>query len=62
MGGAEFAAGSGLRGMADRVMALGGSMELDSPAGEGTRIEARLALEGRGVGHGALRTAQRVDE
>jgi signal transduction histidine kinase len=47
VGGADLAAGSGLRGMSDRVVALGGTLELDSPSGEGTRIEARLALDGR---------------
>ena len=34
--------GEGLRGLADRVEALGGTLELDSPAGRGTRLRARI--------------------
>jgi signal transduction histidine kinase len=37
-------AGSGLRGLADRVEALGGVLQLDSPAGQGTRLMAELPL------------------
>jgi len=40
VGGADPAAGSGLRGLADRVEALDGRLELDSPAGAGTRVRA----------------------
>jgi signal transduction histidine kinase len=36
--------GTGLRGLADRVEALGGSFTLDSPPGEGTVIRAVLPL------------------
>jgi signal transduction histidine kinase len=39
-GGADPAAGSGLRGLADRAAALGGRLDIHSPAGEGTRIVA----------------------
>lgn len=44
-GGADPAAGSGLRGLADRVAALDGRMELISPPGGGTvlRVELRCA-------------------
>jgi len=34
--------GSGLRGLADRVEALGGGLTLDSPQGAGTRLRAEL--------------------
>jgi signal transduction histidine kinase len=34
--------GSGLEGLRDRVEAIGGTLEIDSPAGEGTRIAAVL--------------------
>jgi len=44
VGGAEVRAGSGLRGLADRVEALGGSLSVDSPGGEGTRLAARVPL------------------
>ena len=37
--------GSGLRGLADRVAALGGRMMIDSPSGGGTRILADLPLD-----------------
>jgi PAS domain S-box-containing protein len=37
--------GGGLRGLADRVAAVGGSMRIDSPSGGGTRIAATLPLE-----------------
>jgi signal transduction histidine kinase len=43
-GGADPSAGSGLRGLADRVSALGGMLEIESPAGEGTAVTARLTL------------------
>ena len=36
--------GPGLRGLADRIEALGGRLEVDSPPGTGTRISARLPL------------------
>jgi hypothetical protein len=42
VGGADPARGSGLRGIADRVAALGGTMTLDSPTGLGTRLVAEL--------------------
>ena len=41
-GGADPAAGSGLRGLADRVAAIDGTLEVISPAGRGTRVIARL--------------------
>jgi PAS domain S-box-containing protein len=40
VGGADPATGSGLRGLADRVEALGGSLEVVSPAGAGTALRA----------------------
>lgn len=42
VGGADPATGSGLRGMADRVEALGGSLEVVSPAGAGTSLRAEI--------------------
>ena len=44
-GGAALAAGTGLRGLQDRVEALGGSLELSSPIGEGTRLCATIPLD-----------------
>lgn len=43
-GGAD-AEGSGLRGLADRVEALGGRLELESPPEGGTRLSALIPLE-----------------
>ncbi len=42
IGGADPARGSGLRGMVDRLAALDGGLAVDSPAGGGTHIEARI--------------------
>jgi signal transduction histidine kinase len=42
VGGTDPKQGSGLRGLADRVSALGGTLEIASPAGEGTTIRARV--------------------
>jgi len=44
IGGASIDAGSGLRGMADRASALGGSLSVESPAGAGTRVSVDLPL------------------
>ena len=44
VGGADPTAGSGLRGLSDRIAALDGELELDSPRGEGTTLRARLPL------------------
>jgi len=49
IGGAAPAAGSGLRGLADRVSALGGRLEIESPEGRGTTIRARIAAAGAGA-------------
>jgi signal transduction histidine kinase len=43
-GGADATTGSGLRGLADRVEALAGTFEVDSPAGEGTRVRAAFLV------------------
>jgi signal transduction histidine kinase len=43
-GGAEPEAGTGLRGLDDRVNSLGGRIEVHSPPGMGTRVSARLPL------------------
>ena len=42
VGGADPATGSGLRGLADRVEALGGSLEIVSRAGAGTSLRAEI--------------------
>jgi signal transduction histidine kinase len=47
VGGADPADGTGLRGLADRLQILGGSLDVASPAGAGTRITARIPLVAR---------------
>jgi len=42
VGGAATTGGSGLRGLADRVEALGGRLRLDSPIGSGTTVHAEI--------------------
>jgi len=44
-GGADLLAGSGLRGLADRVAAVGGHLEVDSTKRSGTRIHAEIPCE-----------------
>jgi signal transduction histidine kinase len=41
-GGAHPDHGSGLNGLADRVASIGGSLRIDSPPGDGTRIQAQI--------------------
>ena len=54
-GGADPAGGSGLRGLVDRVEALGGRLRIDSPPGRGTRLTAQLPLA-QATGTGMLAT------
>jgi signal transduction histidine kinase len=44
VGGADLSRGSGLRGLADRVEALGGTLHVDSPPGHGTRLVAEIPV------------------
>jgi PAS domain S-box-containing protein len=44
VGGADESGGSGLRGLADRVEALGGRLVVTSPVGEGTAVRAQLPV------------------
>ncbi len=41
-GGASILSGTGLRGLADRVEAVGGRFQVDSPPGRGTHLRAEL--------------------
>ena len=45
IGGADAAHGSGLRGLGDRVAALDGTLSLDSPPGDGTRLHVEIPCE-----------------
>jgi signal transduction histidine kinase len=44
VGGADPGRGSGLRGLADRVSALDGTLELRSPHGAGTLLRAEIPV------------------
>src|SRR6478609_4950437 len=44
-GGATVAGGTGLRGLIDRLAVLDGRLEVTSPDGEGTRLEAHIPCE-----------------
>ena len=45
VGGAAPEGGSGLVGLADRVEALGGTIKVHSPAGQGTRLQIDLPID-----------------
>ena len=45
IGGADTEQGSGLRGLADRVEAIGGRLQVWTPHGRGTRVRAELPCE-----------------
>jgi signal transduction histidine kinase len=49
VGGADLGRSSGLRGLADRVEALGGEFFLESTPGAGTRLRAELPVAGDAV-------------
>ena len=45
VGGADLGKGSGLRGLADRIEALGGQLSVRSPIGGGTRLDATIPVD-----------------
>ena len=44
-GGASVEGGTGLRGLIDRLAVIDGRLELTSPVGQGTRLEAHIPIE-----------------
>jgi signal transduction histidine kinase len=44
VGGADGARGTGIRGLRDRVAAIGGTLTVDSPSGQGTLVVAELPI------------------
>jgi signal transduction histidine kinase len=46
IGGADPGQGSGLIGLSDRIDALGGSLQLTSPTGDGTTLQVEIPLAG----------------
>jgi signal transduction histidine kinase len=59
-GGADPGHGSGLRGLAERLEALGGCLELDSPPGAGTILIGQLPLGTSMPGRVSTRTRPRA--
>ena len=49
VGGADPARGSGIRGLADRIETLGGTLRVESAPGHGTRLAAEIPLGGETV-------------
>jgi signal transduction histidine kinase len=54
IGGADPTRGTGLRGLVDRVEALGGVLRVTSEPGRGTTVRAELPLTVRAVAAGAV--------
>jgi signal transduction histidine kinase len=50
VGGADLGNGSGLQGLEDRVGALDGCVDIDSPAGSGTTVMATIPLDATAAG------------
>ena len=48
IGGADTARGTGLRGLSDRIEALGGRLTVESPGSDGTRLTGELPIGGDG--------------
>ena len=44
VGGADAGRGTGLRGLADRIEALGGRLHIESPPGQGTSVRADVPI------------------
>jgi signal transduction histidine kinase len=44
-GGADPGQGSGLIGLSDRILALGGTFQITSPAGDGTTLLVEVPIE-----------------
>jgi signal transduction histidine kinase len=44
VGGVDIGSGSGLRGLQDRLAAVDGRLDIDSPAGRGTRLTGRIPV------------------
>jgi signal transduction histidine kinase len=53
VGGADPGTGSGLRGLVERVHAIGGRLRVTSPPGQGTRLRAHLPTHAAGSLNGS---------
>ena len=57
-GGATTGGGSGLRGLSDRLEAIGGAIAIESPPGGGTVVRARIPLGGGRRDYGAVSSSR----
>ncbi len=62
VGGAELERGSGLRGLVDRVQAVGGVLDLTSPLGRGTRLSVQLPAKVLGSLNGHRTSGDRDEQ
>ena len=62
VGGADPNLGSGLRGLADRVEALGGRLSVESPRGAGTRLVAEIPTRDAALSGSVVDAAPGLDE
>jgi signal transduction histidine kinase len=62
VGGADLGNGSGLQGLEDRVGALDGCVDIDSPPGGGTTVMATIPLSAPDPGRAAARPALSPDQ
>jgi signal transduction histidine kinase len=58
VGGADPRRGSGLTGLKDRIEALGGRIQIESPSAGGTRIEVQIPITGDSGSSSAQRSAR----
>jgi signal transduction histidine kinase len=58
---AQVTGGTGLRGLRDRLGALGGSLRIDSSPGRGTRVAARVPIGGPGHGRASSASSAAPD-
>jgi signal transduction histidine kinase len=62
VGGADLGRGTGLRGLADRVAAIDGGLEIDSEPGQGTIVRAGLPWPEPARGRGLGGTVSTIDD
>jgi signal transduction histidine kinase len=60
VGGADPTLGSGLIGLSDRIEALGGTIEVESPPGKGTNLDAEIPIFLNGAANPPDRTVPRA--
>lgn len=59
--GGVAANGNGLAGMRERVLALGGELQIESPKGQGTRLKIRIPVQAQALAPSQASAAERVE-